>query len=128
MIKFGRLFERTLELGFDQLATGHHARVARRGSEWALVRGTDRAKDQSYVLYMLGQRELTRTVLPVGELTKADVRAHAARLGLRTADKPESMDVCFITKGARVDFLDARRDMRAGVVVDVDGATVGAHR
>ena len=64
-----------------------------------------RAKDQSYVLYMLGRDELARVRLPVGELTKAEVREHAHRLGLRTADKPESMDVCFITKGGKDAFL-----------------------
>jgi tRNA-specific 2-thiouridylase len=79
------------------------------------------------VLYMLGQRELVRTRFPVGELTKADVRAYAARLGLRTADKPESMDVCFITRGGRRSLLAERIPARAGVVVDMHGATVGAH-
>ena len=74
----------------------------------ALRRGADPAKDQSYVLYMLGQRELARTLLPVGELTKAEVREHAARLGLRTAAKAESMDVCFITRGGREQFLESR--------------------
>jgi tRNA-specific 2-thiouridylase len=93
-IKFGRLLERADALGFAHVATGHHARVTRgdRGT-FQLRRGADGAKDQSYVLYMLGQRELARTLFPVGDLTKADVRAHAARLGLRTAAKPESMDV-----------------------------------
>jgi tRNA-specific 2-thiouridylase len=128
VIKFGRLFERARAMGFDLLATGHHARVVPRGNELTLARGADRAKDQSYVLYMLGQHELARTVFPVGDLTKADVRARAARLGLRTAEKPESMDVCFISNGARVDFLDARRELRAGRVVDIEGTTVGTHR
>ena len=67
------------------------------------------------MLYMLGQRELARTLLPVGELTKAEVRAHAARLGLRTATKAESMDVCFITRGGREPFLDARIGRRTRV-------------
>ena len=99
-MKFGRLLERADALGFDFLATGHHARVGRAADgSYVLRRGVDRAKDQSYVLYMLGQRELARTLLPVGELTKAEVRAHAGRLGLRTAEKAESMDVCFITRG-----------------------------
>jgi tRNA-uridine 2-sulfurtransferase len=92
-----------------------------------LLRGVDGAKDQSYVLYMLGRDELERTLLPVGELTKAEVRAHAARLGLRTAAKSESMDVCFITRGGRAEFLDARAPARAGAVVDTTGRVVGAH-
>jgi tRNA-specific 2-thiouridylase len=126
-IKFGRLLDRAVALGFDRLATGHHARVVDRGDELLLVRGADRAKDQSYVLYMLGQRELGHARLPVGDLTKGGVRTHAARLGLRTASKPESMDVCFITKGARREFLSSRAPMRSGAVVDVDGAVVGEH-
>src|SRR5205814_342676 len=83
--------------------------------------GLDTAKDQSYVLYMLGQPELDRTLLPVGELTKAQVRDHAARLGLRTAAKPESMDVCFITRGGREEFVTARAGARPGAVVDGSG-------
>jgi tRNA-specific 2-thiouridylase len=126
-IKFGRLLDRADALGFDFLATGHHARVLRRGETYALARGADEAKDQSYVLYMLGQRELSRSLFPVGDLLKADVRAHAARLGLRTADKPESMDVCFVKKGGRVEFLDQRAPMRAGDVVDAGGDLLGRH-
>jgi tRNA-specific 2-thiouridylase len=127
-IKFGALFRRAEALGFDALATGHHARVTSEPNcSFALRRGADAAKDQSYVLYMLGQRELARTRLPVGELTKQEVRDHAARLGLRTATKAESMDVCFITRGGRRAFLGERIPARAGVVVDTHGSTLGAH-
>jgi tRNA-specific 2-thiouridylase len=127
-IKFGRLLERADALGFDAVATGHHARVHRDAAgRWQLLRGADVAKDQSYVLYMLGQAELGRTLLPVGELTKAQVRDHAARLGLRTAAKPESMDVCFITRGHREEFVAARAGARPGAVVDGDGAVLGRH-
>jgi tRNA-specific 2-thiouridylase len=127
-IKFGVLLERARALGFDALATGHHARVERGDDgRWCLRRGVDRAKDQSYVLYMLGQPELGCTVLPIGELTKADVRAHAARLGLRTADKPESMDVCFVRRDERVGFVSARVGSRPGPLVDTAGAVVGRH-
>jgi tRNA-uridine 2-sulfurtransferase len=127
-IKFGRLLERADALGFTHVATGHHARVTRsdRGS-FQLRRGADAAKDQSYVLYMLGQRELARTLFPVGDLTKADVRTHAALLGLRTAAKPESMDVCFIARGGRASFLSERVPARAGAIVDTGGAIVGKH-
>jgi tRNA-specific 2-thiouridylase len=128
VIKFGALLERARLLGFDHLATGHHARVDRTGRAPRLLRGADRAKDQSYVLYMLGPDELARTFLPVGELTKAEVRAEAASLGLRTADKPESMDVCFITRGGRAAFLDARVPARAGSIVDTEGRVLGEHR
>ncbi len=126
-MKFGRLLERATAMGFDTIATGHHARVVQADGDFQLRRGTDRAKDQSYVLYMLDQRELARTILPVGEMTKADVRAHAARLGLRTAAKAESMDVCFITRGGREAFLAARTEAVPGVLVDTAGTPVGAH-
>jgi len=126
-IKFGRLLTRATTLGFDLVATGHHARIAREGSGLRLCRGADRAKDQSYVLFMLGQRELARTVLPVGALTKHEVRERAAALGLRTAAKPESMDVCFIQRGGRAAFLAERSEPRAGTIVDTSGAVVGRH-
>ncbi len=93
-----------------------------------LVRGVDAAKDQSYVLYMLGQQELQRLRFPIGELTKVEVRGHASRLGLRTADKAESMDVCFITRGGRASFLAERVPARAGAIVDASGAVLGEHR
>jgi tRNA-specific 2-thiouridylase len=127
-IKFGVLATRARALGFDALATGHHARTRRMDDgSYRLLRGVDGAKDQSYVLYMLGQSELATTLLPVGELTKAEVREHATRLGLRTAAKPESMDVCFITKGGRRDFLDARVAAAPGIVVDTTGRELGRH-
>ena len=122
-IKFGRLLERADATGFDAVATGHHARVA----GGALVRGRDRAKDQSYVLYMLTRAELARLRLPVGEMTKAEVRAEAAALGLRTAEKAESMEVCFITRGGRERFLAERGAMRAGEIVDAAGRVLGRH-
>ena len=127
-IKFGTLFARAEQLGFAAVATGHHARV-RRASDgsWQLLRGTDVAKDQSYVLYMLRQRQLERTLLPVGELTKADVRRRAVRLGLRTADKAESMDVCFVRREDRLAFVDARSTPRPGNMVDTSGRVVARH-
>jgi tRNA-uridine 2-sulfurtransferase len=127
-IKFGRLLERADALGFDQLATGHHARIRRADAgTFQLVRGVDAAKDQSYVLYMLGQDQLARVLLPVGELTKAEVRARATELGLRTAAKAESMDVCFIQKGRRAEFLGARVETTTGAIVDTSGAVLGRH-
>jgi tRNA-uridine 2-sulfurtransferase len=127
-MKFGRALERARQLGFDAVATGHHARVIECGDgNRAIARGADAAKDQSYVLYMLGQEQLQHTLLPVGELTKADVRAHAAALGLRTATKSESMDVCFITKGGRDAFLGTRIARRPGVIVDTDGVELATH-
>jgi tRNA-uridine 2-sulfurtransferase len=127
-LKFDRLLDRAAHLGFDAVATGHHARVARDcDGTWRLRRGADAAKDQSYVLSMLGQDALARTVLPVGEMTKDQVRATAARLGLRTAAKPDSQDVCFIRSDAgRAGFLGDRVPLHPGRLVDHDtGADVG---
>ena len=126
-LKFDRFLERAVKLGFDAVATGHHARVeAHAGGSWALHRGADPAKDQSYVLYMLGQRQLGRLLLPVGAMTKAEVRERAARLGLRTAAKPDSQDVCFIPRrGGRGSFLSQRVDLHPGRVVDEQGRQIG---
>ena len=115
-------------LGFDRVATGHHARVDDdRRSSTGCSAGADAAKDQSYVLYMLGQRELARTRFPVGALTKAEVRATAAALGLRTAAKPESMDVCFIRRGGRTRFIERTRRHARRRRVDTAGDVVGHH-
>ncbi len=127
-IKFGVLLRRAETLGFDAVATGHHARV-RNGPDgvFRLLRGADAAKDQSYVLYMLGQRELARVLLPVGELTKKEVREHARRLGLRTASKPESMDVCFVARDERHRFVAERAPATPGMVVDLAGQPLAHH-
>jgi tRNA-specific 2-thiouridylase len=126
-LKFARLLERADRLGFDRVATGHHARVVSSSRAFRLLRGADRAKDQSYVLHMLGQQQLRRVMLPVGELDKGEVRARASALGLRTASKPDSQDVCFITKAdGRYAFLSGRMALRPGRVVDADGLEVGA--
>jgi tRNA-specific 2-thiouridylase len=125
-LKFDRFARRAELLGFDAIATGHHCAVERTAAGWRLRRGADRAKDQSYVVHMLGQSILGRTVFPVGSMTKADVRAHAARLGLRTAGKPDSQDVCFIAAtGGRETFLGDRIPLNPGRVLDADGHQVG---
>ncbi|MEO5679209.1 MAG: tRNA 2-thiouridine(34) synthase MnmA [Acidimicrobiales bacterium] len=125
-LKFDRFLRRALLLGFDAVATGHHARVVAEAGGFQLRRGADAAKDQSYVLHVLGQDQLARTRLPVGELHKDEVRRRAAGLGLRTAAKPDSQDVCFITaSGGRVAFLGARTGLHAGEVVDRAGTRVG---
>jgi tRNA-specific 2-thiouridylase len=125
-LKFDRLTERAWALGFDAVATGHHARVVRGGAGYRLHRAADGAKDQSYVLYMLDQKVLSRLLLPVGDSTKAELRAEAAALGLRTAAKPDSQDVCFIGRSVgRAAFLGTRMALRPGRIVDGDGAEVG---
>ena len=126
-VKFDRLLVRARALGFERLATGHHARIVERGDgTLRLARAADRAKDQSYVLYMLGQGQLAELVLPVGHMGKDEVRAEASRLGLRTATKPDSQDVCFITRrDGRADFLGRRIPLTPGRVVDGAGHQVG---
>ena len=128
-LKFDRLLARAAALGFDAVATGHHARCeADAAGRWHLRRGADAAKDQSYVLSMLGQDQLARTLLPLGDSTKDTVRAEAARWGLRTAAKPDSQDVCFIRSDAgRAGFLGERIPLRPGRLVDHEsGADLGA--
>jgi tRNA-specific 2-thiouridylase len=131
-LKFDRFLDRAVDLGFDAIATGHHARVEAvpvergPGARWLLRRGADEAKDQSYVLHMLGQAQLARVCLPVGGLTKAEVRRIAAERGLRTAAKPDSQDVCFISRtGGREQFLGDRIGLRPGRLVDAAGQSLG---
>jgi tRNA-specific 2-thiouridylase len=131
-MKFDRLLHRADRLGFDRLATGHHARVHTAAADdtepaWQLRRGADPLKDQSYVLSMLGQDALSRVVFPVGDMTKDEVRVHAHRLGLRTADKPDSQDVCFIGSAeGREGFLSGRVDLHPAEVVDGEGRPAGS--
>ena len=126
-VKFDRLLRRAEALGFDAVATGHHARIVEHGDgSRRVARGADGAKDQSYVVHMLDQATLARTRFPVGHLTKDDVRGHATRLGLATATKPDSQEVCFITAtGGRRAFLGPRLETHPGTVVDETGTTVG---
>jgi len=122
-IKFDLLFERAARLGFDAVATGHHARVVTKDGRYYLARGADDQKDQSYVLGYLTERQLATLVLPIGHLNKAAVRAEAERLGLRTWDKPDSQDVCFIESSrGRAAFLGERMTMTDAVLID---ATTG---
>lgn len=126
-VKFDRLARRADLLGFDVVATGHHARIVTddKGTV-ALRRGRDRAKDQSYVVHMIEGDRLRRTMFPVGDLTKEEVRRRAEELGLRTADKPDSQDVCFITAtGGREQFLGDRIPLRSSTVVTTAGDVIG---
>jgi len=127
-LKFDRLMARADALGFDMVATGHHARIVHaQDGRLRLARGADLAKDQSYVIHMLTARQLERVLFPIGAMTKEEVRARAFALGLRTATKPDSQDVCFIshTGGGRRVFLGDRITMHAGRLVDEDGSELG---
>ena len=123
-IKFTAVLDRALALGFDAVVTGHHARL----EGGVLSRSVDVAKDQSYVLAVLTPAQLAGTVLPLGHLTKTEVRAAAAVRGLSVADKPDSHDVCFIADGDTAGFLRTHLGAQPGPVVDaLSGAVVGSH-
>jgi len=132
-VKFGPMLRWAAEeRGIERIATGHYARV-RHGEQsdngrHQLLRGLDARKDQSYFLYDLPQQALGRLVFPLGELTKPDTRAEAERHGLRTAQKPESQDLCLADHhGSMKAFLDAYLPPRAGEIVLNDGRVVGQH-
>ncbi|HEX2032446.1 MAG TPA: tRNA 2-thiouridine(34) synthase MnmA [Actinomycetota bacterium] len=129
-IKFGAFLDRAQAGGFDFVATGHYVRTVRdAGGRWRLYRGRDRSKDQSYVLHMLGERELARSLFPIGEQVKEETRAHARRLGLPVAGKPDSQDLCFAPGGDAARFLEDRAPqlLREGEVVDASGRVLGSH-
>ena len=133
-LKFAHLLERAEALDAAAVATGHYARVLfdedRR--QYRLLRGVDQAKDQSYFLFSLSQAQLARAWFPVGHLTKADVRAHAARLGLTVASKPDSHEICFVPDGDAGGFVERRLGAEGAVldgdIVDSAGSVVGRHR
>lgn len=131
-IKFAALAERAKAFGAEALATGHYARIAPRGRKegFRLLRGVDRGKDQSYVLYMLGQEELELARFPVGEYKKEEIREIASSLGLRNANKPESQEICFVPNGDSHAFLESEvpEGSRPGAIVSAVGERIGTHR
>ncbi|MFA9430431.1 tRNA 2-thiouridine(34) synthase MnmA [Egicoccus sp. AB-alg2] len=133
-VKYAGLLDKALAMGFDALATGHHARLRRHGEvvrepgpDTRLHRAVDRAKDQSYVLYVATPDQLDRTLLPVGEVAKDEVRALAHSYGLRVADKRDSYDVCFIPDGDTAGYLAQHLPPAPGPIVDLDGRRLGEH-
>jgi tRNA-specific 2-thiouridylase len=126
-IKYRALVDRLPALDADYVATGHYARVEHGPDEHRLLRAVDAAKDQSYVLYMLGQEQLSTLLLPIGDLTKDEVRDHARRLGLEVADKPDSVEICFVPGNDYRAFLDGRVEMEPGAMVAGD-EQVAEHR
>ena len=127
-VKFSTLLDRAQAMGFDLLATGHYARIERSGDRHRLLTAFDEQKDQSYVLYTLGQEALARMLFPLGELPKAETRRIAAELGLPVAEKPDSTDICFIPRGDYRELL-AEHDVELlpGPIVTGDGTVVGRH-
>jgi tRNA-specific 2-thiouridylase len=125
--KFGLFFEEAMRLRFDFIAMGHHARVTRNDEEARLLRGVDPEKDQSYFLYRVPQNVLRRTMLPIGEYTKPQVRDLARQLDLPVAEKPDSQGICFIGKLDMAEFLRKKIPSKPGEIVDAEGKVLGQH-
>lgn len=138
LLKFGALYERADALGCSHIATGHYVRTERDGSgRYLLKKGVDETKDQSYVLFFLSQEQLARSIFPLGELSKSEVRAIALKAGLDNAAKAESQDICFVPDGnyggfletyARERGLDTGASLAAGDFLDREGNVMGRHR
>jgi tRNA-uridine 2-sulfurtransferase len=131
-IKFGALWEEAEKLGAELLATGHYARTEKddSGRYHLLKKGRDANKDQSYFLCQLTQEQLGRTMFPVGNLTKGEVRKIAAELGLPANSRPESQEICFIPDNDQAGFLESHvpKHARSGPILDEAGRTLGRHR
>ncbi len=128
-VKFDRLLAQAAEFGCELLVTGHYARVVSSAGRYQLLRGVDASKDQSYVLYMLGQQEMARVRFPVGSQTKDETRAIAESLALRTAGKPDSQDICFVGDRDYREFLaeHAPETTSRGSIVAMDGTELAGH-
>jgi len=135
-VKFEPLLRMARQIGAERLATGHYARIVRNDEtgRWELLRARDDSKDQSYFLWGLAQEQLSRSEFPLGEFTKEEVRALARRVNLPVAEKPESMELCFVPNGNYVQFIQAYSNERGislqngeGEIVDEDGEIIGRH-
>ncbi len=129
-LKFGLFDDYAKKLGADYIATGHYARVEKCGDRYILKKGLDERKDQSYVLYNLNQHILSRLLLPLGAMSKAEVRELACEAALRNAGKKESQDICFVPDGDYVGFIERLlgRTAEEGEFVLRDGAVMGRHK
>jgi tRNA-uridine 2-sulfurtransferase len=128
VLKFRVLLSRAAALGASHLATGHYARIVAGADGPELRAAVDAGRDQTYFLFQLRPAALEKTLFPLGALTKPEVRAHAARLGLGVADKPDSQEVCFLPDDDHTRFVaEARPGPAAGAIVTRDGARVGSH-
>ena len=127
-VKFGSLLARAGALEADYLATGHYARIEQENGSYRLLQARDPEKDQSYVLYALGQQELARLLFPIGDYQKDEIRGLAQEMGLPVAEKPDSADICFLPTEDYRDFIALRVPQAEGDIVDRDGRAVGRHR
>ncbi len=126
-VKFRALLDRAVALEADYLATGHYAQIRAEGGEHRLLRAVDPSKDQSYVLYTMGQAELAKTMFPVGGYAKTAIRDLAREMRLPLAEKPDSADICFVPNGDYKSFVRKRLEGTPGVIRDDGGATIGEH-
>ena len=129
-VKWESLLNRSLAIGADYIATGHYAKVVRLENGRYTIREAASSKDQTYALYNLTQEQLSRTLMPLGDYEKKDVRAIAAKKGLAVADKPDSQDICFIPDGDYAGYLEREASVRSepGKFVGRDGTVLGTHR
>ncbi|MBI5492514.1 MAG: tRNA 2-thiouridine(34) synthase MnmA [Deltaproteobacteria bacterium] len=127
VLKFEVLLKKALGLEADFLATGHYARIIKDNGVHKLLKGVDPEKDQSYFLFTMTSEQLSRVLFPVGDMTKAEVREYARARGLRTSDKRESQEICFVEEPSYADFLSSRVSARAGEIVDASGRVLGSH-
>lgn len=130
-VKWEALLKRSISIGADFIATGHYARVEQLSNgRYALRRSATAAKDQTYALYNLTQEQLKRTLMPVGEYTKEEVRVIAEKIGLLVADKPDSQDICFVQDGNYAAFIEEHTGKKAseGNFVISDGTVIGRHK
>ena len=126
-IKFSHLMERAAVLEADYVATGHYAQIERTSGGTVLKKAVDASKDQSYVLFGMGQDQLSHTLMPVGAYPKSEIRQMAEDAKLLNAAKPDSQDICFIPSGDYKSFLKKRLDTVPGDIVELDGTVVGRH-
>ena len=126
-IKFKAFLDHAMRLGAEKIATGHYARVRERDGRFELLKGLDPLKDQSYFLHRLTQAQLSKTMFPVGELPKTEVRRIAAEIGLPNAKKKDSTGICFIGERPFREFLNRYLANTLGVIKDDRGRVIGEH-
>lgn len=126
-IKFKFFMEYVLKLGADSIATGHYARINKSTDGFQLLKGIDINKDQSYFLYLLGQKELSKTLFPIGEMTKSEVRELANKINLPNSDKKDSTGICFIGERDFKAFLKQYLPVQPGNIITANGKIVGKH-
>lgn len=132
VIKFGEMMKKSFEMGQDYIATGHYSKIEynQKIGRWLLMRPEDKNKDQTYMLYNLTQEQLSKTLMPVGKITKDCVRQIAKKYNLKNAEKPDSQDICFVPNGDYVSFIEAYtgKKLQEGDFIDINRNVLGKHK